>query len=139
LVVPLCHLTRLEVRNVIVFFLTAFLISELLLDINKATQSIHLFQGYLAAALLDSKQWFKNPWSYTSPLTHISLLGTAYLSIEINLPLHKISLLKQQFVATHELRQTEIPALFDSWVTNTYYQNDVSTKYLLSSYFLKKT
>jgi hypothetical protein len=30
-----------------------------------------------------------------------------------------ISLMKEQFVVTHTIRQTEIPALLDSWVTNT--------------------
>jgi hypothetical protein len=30
-----------------------------------------------------------------------------------------ISLMKQQFVATHTIRQTEIFALLDSWVRNT--------------------
>ena len=30
-----------------------------------------------------------------------------------------ISLMKQQFVVTHTIRQTEIPALLDSWVANT--------------------
>ena len=30
-----------------------------------------------------------------------------------------ISLMKQQFVANHIIRQTEIPALQDGWVTNT--------------------
>jgi len=27
--------------------------------------------------------------------------------------------MRQKFVATHTLRQTEVPALLDSWVTNT--------------------
>jgi hypothetical protein len=27
--------------------------------------------------------------------------------------------MKQQFVVTHTIRQTEIPALLDRWVTNT--------------------
>jgi hypothetical protein len=31
-----------------------------------------------------------------------------------------MSLMKRQFVVTHTLRQTEIPALLDSWVTNTH-------------------
>jgi len=35
-----------------------------------------------------------------------------------------ISLMKQQFVATHTIHQTEIPTLLDSWVTT----------YLLSNY-----
>jgi len=30
-----------------------------------------------------------------------------------------LSLMKQQFVITHTVHQTEIPALLDSWVTNT--------------------
>ena len=30
-----------------------------------------------------------------------------------------MSLMKQQFVLTHTIRQNEIPALVDSWVTNT--------------------
>jgi hypothetical protein len=32
---------------------------------------------------------------------------------------YRISLMKQQFVTTHSIRQTEIPALLDNWVTNT--------------------
>jgi hypothetical protein len=27
--------------------------------------------------------------------------------------------MKKQFVVTHKIRQTEIPALIDNWVTNT--------------------
>jgi hypothetical protein len=30
-----------------------------------------------------------------------------------------ISLRKQQFVISHTIRQAEVPALLDSWVTNT--------------------
>jgi len=30
-----------------------------------------------------------------------------------------ISVMKQQFVVNHLIRQTEIPALLDGWVTNT--------------------
>ena len=30
-----------------------------------------------------------------------------------------VSLMKQQFVVTHTIRQTEIPALLDDWLTNT--------------------
>jgi hypothetical protein len=43
-----------------------------------------------------------------------------------------MSLMKQQFVVTHTVRQTGIPALFDSWVTHThtFCQNLVSTKKL---------
>jgi hypothetical protein len=39
-----------------------------------------------------------------------------------------ISLMKQQFDVTHNIRQTEILTLLDSWVTNTFSQNLVSTK-----------
>jgi len=31
----------------------------------------------------------------------------------------KVSLIKRQFVVTHTIRQTKIPAQADSWVTNT--------------------
>jgi len=31
----------------------------------------------------------------------------------------RTSIMRQKFVATHTLRQTEIPALLESWVTNT--------------------
>jgi len=36
-----------------------------------------------------------------------------------SLILHTIPLMKQQFVLTHTIRQNEIPALLDSWVTDT--------------------
>jgi hypothetical protein len=35
------------------------------------------------------------------------------------LPWTNISLIERQFVVTHTILQTEIPALLDSWVTNT--------------------
>jgi hypothetical protein len=31
--------------------------------------------------------------------------------------------MKQQFVLSHTIRQTGIPALLDSWVTNTHFVN----------------
>jgi hypothetical protein len=35
------------------------------------------------------------------------------------MPESMISLMKQQFVVAHTIRQTEIPAVLDCWVTNT--------------------
>jgi len=52
--------------------------------------------------------------------------------------LQYISLIKQQLVITHTICQTEIPALLDSWVTNTL---SVKMLYLQTSspyVFLKK-
>ena len=33
--------------------------------------------------------------------------------------------MKQQFVVTHTVRQTYIPVLLDSWVTNTFWKYGV--------------
>ena len=61
--------------------------------------------------------------SYTS---FILLLDVEiYCSLSINrVPfwqtfMNSLSLMKQQIVVTHSIRQNEIPALLDSWVTNT--------------------
>jgi hypothetical protein len=54
--------------------------------------------------------------------THIVIRGHWYLMIIhlmwLSVGKIPISLMKQQFVVTHTIRQTEIPALLDSWVTN---------------------
>ena len=48
------------------------------------------------------------------------------------MPQSMISLMKGQFVVTHKIRQTEIPALLDIWVTtHSFCQNFVSTRKLL--------
>jgi hypothetical protein len=46
--------------------------------------------------------------------------------------------MKQQFVVAHTMRQTELLALPDSWVTNKTCQNVAPTKPCLSSHFLIK-
>jgi hypothetical protein len=49
-----------------------------------------------------------------------------------------ISLMERQFVVTHAIRQTEIPPLLDSWVTNTPPAKMLCPqKYCLSVYFRK--
>ena len=48
------------------------------------------------------------------------------------------SLMKQgSVVVTHSIRQTGIPALLDSWVTNTFCQNVVYTKVAQPYIFFK--
>ena len=51
------------------------------------------------------------------------------------------SLMKQQFVVTHTIRQTEIPALPDSWIKNTLSAKKLctQTKNCLNFYFRKNT
>ena len=45
--------------------------------------------------------------------------------------------MKRPFVVTHKIRQTEIAALLDSWVTNTPVKMLCPHKICLSFYFLK--
>jgi hypothetical protein len=48
------------------------------------------------------------------------------------------SLMKPQFVVTHTIRQTEIPTLLDSWITNTPSVNILCPQQnILSLYFRK--
>jgi hypothetical protein len=47
--------------------------------------------------------------------------------------------MKQQFVLNYAIRQTTIAALPDSWVTNTFCQNLVSTKKKITSHIFVKT
>jgi len=51
-----------------------------------------------------------------------NLRGKDYLGVVVDVMILKWSLkrnMKQQFVITHTMHQTELPALLDSWVTNT--------------------
>ena len=51
-----------------------------------------------------------------------------------------IALMKQQFVATHTIRQMETPALLNSWVTNTpYVKTFYPQKKIASPYIFVKT
>jgi hypothetical protein len=45
-----------------------------------------------------------------------------------------MSLVKQQYVVTQTVYQTEIPAFLDSWVTNTPFVKEIASPYI----FLKK-
>lgn len=51
-----------------------------------------------------------------------------------------ISLMKWQFVANHTIRQNEVPALLDNWVTNTPYVKILYVqKKIASIYIFVKT
>jgi hypothetical protein len=56
-----------------------------------------------------------------------------------NIKLAFLSFMKRQFVVTNTIRQTEFPALLDTWSKkHTFCQNIVSTNISVSLYFREK-
>jgi hypothetical protein len=52
-------------------------------------------------------------------MQNVVFCGDKTLIFVENMPDKKVLVMKEQFIVTHTIRQNEIPALLDSWVTST--------------------